>query len=83
MLSRRTIHVNIQENKGHFCQEWEKSPYLCLKGAMHLTFSLILSSQANRLYIRISYNQTIWPLEIEISISIGIYKVICQPKICS
>lgn len=42
---------------------------------MHLTFSLIISSQENWLYIRISYNRTIWPLEIEISISIGIYKV--------
>lgn len=35
---------------------------------------------ANRLYIRISYKHTIWPLEIEISISIGIYKVSVSPK---
>lgn len=45
-----------------------------------MTFSLIVSSQANWLYIRISYNRTIWPLEIEISISIGIYKVSVSPK---
>lgn len=47
---------------------------------MHLTFSLIVSSEANWIYIRIFYNRTIWPLEIEISISIGIYTVSVSPK---
>lgn len=44
-----------------FCQKREKSPYLFLKGAMHLTFSLILSSQ-----------QTDYTLEYLINIPFGL-----------
>lgn len=89
MSLRRSFQDTFQDN-WNSCQPTggqrtcrlgkEKSPYLFLKGVMHLTFSMILSSQANPLYIRISYNWTTWPSETEISISIRIYKVSVKPK---